>query len=85
MKMVTIKCSKCGEVIVDTKRKYSNAVITYGYDLKPAEIGFELELVEEECLQCCNCGRKIPLRILKKKIKDKSVFDAIMYVVKYGK
>lgn len=71
-------CSKCRTTIVDFEKKKVFCTIEDGYDLRPAEIGFELELVIEPSLVCLNCGRKIPLS----SIKHKSWYDQLMYLIK---
>jgi len=83
--MVRIKCKKCLNIIVDTKKNISNGSIYVEYTLVPSEIGMNLELVPTAKYIVCNfCGNKISFDLLFERLKNENVIKKIEEVVKSG-
>ena len=78
------RCSKCGSILVDTKRNIVGCVIYTEYDMKIPEIGMNIELELQDYIMCKNCGYKIPLQKLADRVKDSERYNAIVEMIRHG-
>ena len=73
------RCSKCGSVLVDLKKKICNCTLYTTYELEPAEVGMKFELVQTgKYIMCINCGHVIPLSKLKQVVGVEEWFNKIV-------
>jgi DNA-directed RNA polymerase subunit RPC12/RpoP len=84
MTVTRLKCSKCREILVDFKKKKTNATIYREIDIKvndSTDFNFnKTELEIKEYIMCRNCGHRISLS----KLRNKPYFEDLIKIIKGG-
>ena len=80
-KIKKIKCKRCGTIMVDVEKQETYAVISESWELGIDDDKWDIVAIPERAIECMNCGHKISIDLIEKKV-SKEFAEKVIKLVK---